>query len=310
LTFIWLIVALTAFVQLAPVSGDGGLEALGHDLLLLEGGGLQAYEHEVFIDHGIAANGGSGCEVPYRDEQLQGGAQQVDVFYHPVVRNRFPNVFLQVHIIYGLWPGGDDRAAEGCQGLLAELSVECFVYESAGEVDAGVGGDVGLPGVDLDHEVVAALVGGDAVVGDVGGHREGDIVHLVVPEGGQDRPQSIGRLGSHKVHPYAGDDGVGSDRGGRGNVAGGCPGAGASGAASTGNGTFFGGIGIIAAGVYTIIGITGIPVRCRASHLKGGEKGWGLGGSLWAGGLLVCVGRNDPNLSFPLYYILILLLCP
>lgn len=35
--------------------------------------------------------------------------------------------FVEVHVVDGLGPGGDDRAAEGGKGFLAERGVEGFV---------------------------------------------------------------------------------------------------------------------------------------------------------------------------------------
>lgn len=50
-----LIVAFTAFVELGLAGGDGGLEALGDDLLV-EGGVFEAHVHEVLIDGWVAAD--------------------------------------------------------------------------------------------------------------------------------------------------------------------------------------------------------------------------------------------------------------
>lgn len=184
---------------------------------------METHVHEVLVDSGVAADLGVGGMVPGLDVLLEGGAQEVDVFHHPVVGDGFPDVLLfgfglevggelaQVHVVDRLGPSGDHGAAEGGEGFLSELGVEGFVYEGGGQIDSGIGGVVRFGGVDLDEEIIAALIGGDAVAGDIGGYLEGDIVDLVVCEGGQDPSQAVGELGAHQVLPYAGHDGVRGD---------------------------------------------------------------------------------------------------
>lgn len=188
-----LILAVAAFVKLTPSGGDGGQEAGGYDLLLEQGAVLQPHIHEVRVHGGAAADGGIRGVIEGLDVLLKRGAQQVDVFDHPVVGDGFPNVVLfrfglktvgelaQVHIVDGLGPAGDHRGAKGGQRLLPEFGMERLMDEGGRQVDAGVGWVVGFARIDLDEEIVVALLDGEAVPG-VDGRDEDDVLLCVAPK--------------------------------------------------------------------------------------------------------------------------------
>lgn len=83
------------------------METPGDDLLLVEGGGLEVHVHEVIVHAGVAADLGVGGVVEGLDVLLEGGAQEVDVFDHPVVGNAFPDVFLLGFEVGGQCPEAD-----------------------------------------------------------------------------------------------------------------------------------------------------------------------------------------------------------
>ncbi len=68
-----LVVVFPALIELTPIGLDGGLEALGDDLLLVEGEGLEAHVHEVLVDCGVASDLGVGGMVEGLDILLERG---------------------------------------------------------------------------------------------------------------------------------------------------------------------------------------------------------------------------------------------
>lgn len=64
------VVALAAFIELAPGRGDGGLELFGDNLLLVQRGCLQDHVHEVLVNGRIATDGGIGSVIPGLDVLL------------------------------------------------------------------------------------------------------------------------------------------------------------------------------------------------------------------------------------------------
>jgi hypothetical protein len=82
--FCCLVISFTAFVELAPIGLDGGLEAFGDDLVLVEGGGLEAHVHEILVDRGSAADLGVGGAVERLYVMLEGGAQGANIFHYPI----------------------------------------------------------------------------------------------------------------------------------------------------------------------------------------------------------------------------------